>query len=60
MTDIQVGYPRENNWPWIIERHAETAWASLTPELQVAVSIESGHILQTSLGASQLSCSGHY
>ena len=40
MKDIQIGFPTEDEWPWIIERHAETAWASLTPELQVAVSIQ--------------------
>lgn len=40
MKDIQIGFPTESDWTWIVERHAETAWASLTPELQVAVSIQ--------------------
>ena len=40
MKDIQIGFPTEDDWPWIIERHAETAWASLTPELQAGVSIQ--------------------
>lgn len=40
MSDIQIGFPTESDWPWIIERHAETAWASLSPELQAAVSIQ--------------------
>ncbi|MBI5934834.1 MAG: GNAT family N-acetyltransferase [Chloroflexi bacterium] len=40
MNDIQIGFPTESDWPWIIERHAETAWASLIPELQAAVSIQ--------------------
>ncbi|MBC8506291.1 MAG: hypothetical protein H8D34_15625, partial [Chloroflexi bacterium] len=30
----------EHDWPWIIEHHAATAWASLSPELQSAVNIQ--------------------
>ncbi|HLA06444.1 MAG TPA: GNAT family N-acetyltransferase [Anaerolineales bacterium] len=40
MKDIQIVFPTEADWHWIIERHAETAWASLTSELQAAVSIQ--------------------
>ena len=40
MTDIQIGHPRDNDWLWISEKHVETAWASLTPELQQAVTIQ--------------------
>jgi ribosomal protein S18 acetylase RimI-like enzyme len=40
MKDIQIGFPKDDDWHWIIERHAETAWASLTPELQVTISIQ--------------------
>ena len=30
----------EHDWPWIIEHHAATAWASLSPELQSVVNIQ--------------------
>ena len=40
MTDIQIGYPKNGDWTWIAEKHIETAWASLTPELQQAITIE--------------------
>lgn len=40
MTDIQIGYPKNGDWTWIAEKHIETAWASLTPELQQVVTIQ--------------------
>ncbi|MBI5033964.1 MAG: GNAT family N-acetyltransferase [Chloroflexi bacterium] len=40
MPDIQIECPGDKDWYWITEKHIETAWASLTSELQHAVSIE--------------------
>jgi ribosomal protein S18 acetylase RimI-like enzyme len=40
MTHIEIGLPEESNWPWIVEKHAETAQASLTPKLQRQVTIQ--------------------
>lgn len=43
MNDIQIGFPTSDDWNWIIETHAETAWRSLTPELQCTISIQVVH-----------------
>jgi len=40
MDSNQITYSTEADWPWIIEQHATTAWASLTPELQSVVNIQ--------------------
>jgi len=40
MKDIQIGFPTAVDWHWIVRCHAETAWASLTPELQHIISIQ--------------------
>lgn len=34
MDTINIGYPLEDDWAWIIEQHFETAWASFPPERQ--------------------------
>lgn len=38
--DVHIGFPNEDDWNWIIERHAETAWASLTPEIRNSMTIQ--------------------
>jgi len=40
MKDVQIGFPTADDWDWIVRCHAETAWASLTPELQHIISIQ--------------------
>ena len=40
MDDIAIGSPTDRDWHWIIKQHAETAWASLSSEMQQAVSIQ--------------------
>lgn len=41
MTDIDLGYPSDSDWPWITEQYVETAWASLTVERQQKTSRQS-------------------
>lgn len=31
---FQIEEARDDDWPWIVEFHAETAWQSLIPELK--------------------------
>jgi L-amino acid N-acyltransferase YncA len=38
LTDFDLGYPSDSDWPWITEQYVETAWASLTVERQQKVS----------------------
>ena len=40
MTDIRMESPKNGDWDWIMEKHAETAWSSLPPLLQTAVPIQ--------------------
>lgn len=40
MTDIQISSPRESDWEWIKEKHAEAAWLSLPPGIQSAVTLQ--------------------
>jgi ribosomal protein S18 acetylase RimI-like enzyme len=40
MNLTQTKSPKESDWPWILEKHAETAWASLSPDIQKNISIE--------------------
>ena len=40
MVDIQIGFPGEDDWQWILDKHAETAWASLPAGLQNEVSVQ--------------------
>jgi ribosomal protein S18 acetylase RimI-like enzyme len=40
MDTIRFEYPSEEDWAWITEQHVETAWASLPPERQQRVSIQ--------------------
>ena len=40
MIDVHIGFPNEEDWDWIIERHAETAWASLAPEIRHFITIQ--------------------
>lgn len=37
MTDIRMESPKNEDWDWIMEKHAETVWSSLPPLLQTAV-----------------------
>ena len=38
MADIDLGYPSEDDWPWITEKYVETAWDSLSAGRQRRVS----------------------
>ncbi len=38
MTAIEIGSPSGDDWSWITEHHVETAWDSLTSNLQQMVS----------------------
>lgn len=40
MQEVQIGYPIDTDWDWIIERHTETAWASVIPEIRRHISIQ--------------------
>lgn len=40
MTDIQISFPKDSDWEWIKEKHAETAWSSLPPSLQSTVTLQ--------------------
>lgn len=46
MDAFEITYPEEDDWPWIIEQHAETALASLPADLQRPVTL---HIVKESL-----------
>ena len=40
MTDIQISSPKDSDWEWIKEKHAEAAWSSLPPDLQSTVTLQ--------------------
>ena len=40
MINVQIEFPKVTDWDWIKEKHAETAWESLPPELQRVVTIQ--------------------
>jgi len=40
MEDIQIGYPTHADWPWITEKHIETAWQSLGAALKQIITLD--------------------
>ena len=40
MNDIQIEYPAHLDWPWITEKHIETAWQSLGSALKQMVTLD--------------------
>ena len=40
MNDLQFEYPAHTDWPWITEKHIETAWQSLGLALKQMITME--------------------
>jgi ribosomal protein S18 acetylase RimI-like enzyme len=40
MNEFQIGYPTHADWPWITEKHIETAWQSLGMALKQMITMD--------------------
>ena len=57
MTAAQVEFPKDADWDWIKEKHAETAWASLPLALQKSVTLQT--VRESLSGQTASLLSGH-
>lgn len=39
MKDLRIEYPAQTDWPWITEKHIETAWQSLGLALKQTITV---------------------